>query len=140
MDKLPNIHLLNYDGTALNLVDAFLGKETFFVFASLYSKRCIELLPDLADLLRHGLELAVVTNGEVEENDEIARHFGWTFPVFTMTNSEMAEQFKVYETPSIRIYGDQGLLLNKGIINAASDVLFYIQNMHARSLLSEVSE
>lgn len=140
MDKLPNIHLLLHDGTSLNLVDAFSGKETLFLFVSLYCKRCVELLPDVADLLRHGLELAVVTNGELEENDEIAQYFGWTFPVFTMTSEEMAEQFQVQETPSIRIYGDQGLLLNKGIINEARDVLFYIQNKRSGSLLSEVSE
>ncbi|MGY4797048.1 hypothetical protein MHB40_19585 [Lysinibacillus sp. FSL K6-0057] len=132
MDKLPNINLYNFDGALLELNNAFREKEVLFVFVSLYCKRCIELLPDIEGLLQHGLDLVLITNGEVEDNYEMVKYFGWTFPVLTMTNSNMAEYFHVYETPAIRIYNNQGLLLNQGIINVSSDILFYIKNMDSQ--------
>ena len=107
MDKLPNINLYNFDGALLELNNAFREKEVLFVFVSLYCKRCIELLPDIEGLLQHGLDLVLITNGEVE-------------------------YFHVYETPAIRIYNNQGLLLNQGIINVSSDILFYIKNMDSQ--------
>lgn len=128
MDKLPNINLYNFDGTLLELKNAFIKKEVLIIFVSLYCKRCIELLPDIDGLLQHGLDLVLITNGEVEDNYEMVKYFEWTFPVLKMTNSNMAQHFNVHETPAVRIYNNQGLLLNKGIINEASDISFYIKN------------
>lgn len=140
MDKLPHIKLYNFDGTLLELNNAFRENGVLFVFASLYCKRCIELLPDIDGLLQHGLDVVLITNGEVEDNYEMVKYFGWTFPVLTMTNSNMAEQFHVYETPAIRIYNNQGYLLNHGIINVSNDILFYIKNVNPRMLEGGMSK
>lgn len=140
MDKLPHIKLYNFDGTLLELNNAFRENGVLFVFASLYCKRCIELLPDIDGLLQHGLDVVLITNGEVEDNYEMVKYFGWTFPVLTMTNSNMAEQFHVYETPAIRIYNNQGYLLNHGIINVSNDILFYIKNVNPPLLKGGMSK
>ncbi|WP_239617148.1 hypothetical protein [Cohnella mopanensis] len=67
---------------------------------SLYCSHCIDLLPELVEAIRnHRIPFALITNGSVPENMEIAEHFKTAFPIASIEENEIYDLYKVIETP-----------------------------------------
>jgi peroxiredoxin len=120
----PNFETTTLDGTTVTL-DTFIGggKSAAFLMISPTCGPCREALPQYEALfqkaVRAGVNLALVSNGEVEAMRELAQEFNLTAPVLVTTPASTSfwADYKVRATPSYCLVSPTGEVKSSGYPN-----------------------
>jgi len=87
------------------------------IFISLYCTFCNDLLPHLKNISeKYDLKVILFTDGNVEENNEMIDYFEWQFSVFTISQDEMIEYFKIKNLPYVLVINQNNQVVSHGNI------------------------
>jgi peroxiredoxin len=109
----PTFVLSDIDGEMRSLLD-FRGRKVLLVFSDTDCGPCDELAPDLVRLAeggsRDGLEVVMISRGDLERNREKAREHGYTFPVLLQRRWEISKQYGMFATPIAFLIDEDGVI------------------------------
>jgi peroxiredoxin len=111
--KAPEFELPDLSGAAHSL-SSLRGKRVLLVFSDPNCGPCEQLTPSLARLHEHhrtnGVEVIMVSKGDVEANRQKAREHDVSFPVLLQRGSEVAKQYGSFATPVGYLIDERGTL------------------------------
>lgn len=112
----------------LNRENSF--EENYFVFfLSLSCTICIDLLPemgDVAELTKNPFLL--VTDGEIEENNEIINYYNFTFDIISFADD--FRKFNIPSTPFVYYVSKDNVVIDHLDFNSFPDVKNFIFNQY----------
>jgi peroxiredoxin len=105
----PGFTLPCLDGRELSL-DDYRGRKVLLVFSDPNCRPCAALLPELEEA-RHrteGVELLMISRGDLEANRRKAAEQGITFPVLLQRQWEISRRYAMFATPIAYLIDEQG--------------------------------
>jgi peroxiredoxin len=108
----PNFVLPGLDGSMHSLAD-YHGKEVLLVFSAPYCGPCDALAPELVQLHERrpdGLDIVMISRGDVEENRRKADAFRYPFPVALQRSWEVSKEYGMFATPIGYLIGTDGVI------------------------------
>ena len=117
----PDFELPDLAGTLRSLA-SLRGKRVLLVFSDPSCAPCQELTPSLTRLHeRHranGVEVVMVSKGDIDANRQKAEEHAVTFPVLLQRGAEVAKQYGSFATPVGYLIDEQGTLTTELAIGA----------------------
>lgn len=109
----PPFELRDLAGRKISLQE-HLGRRLLLVFSDPECRPCDALLPDLARLHRehrdNGLEIVMVSRGEVEENRRKVEASAVEFPVVLQTSWKLSKKYGIFATPVAFLVDEAGAI------------------------------
>jgi peroxiredoxin len=109
----PAFELHDLGGRTISLRN-HLGRRVLLVFSDPECGPCSELLPDLARLHRehreNGLEIVMVSRGEVEENRRHVEASAVEFPVVLQPGWKLSKKYGIFATPVAFLVDEEGVI------------------------------
>lgn len=96
----PVFRLPRLEGGELSLLE-YRGRDVVLVFSDPDCEPCLELLPDLVHLHQTHPQLGIVmiSRGEIEKNQAMAREYGIFFPLVLQRHWEVSRDYGIFATP-----------------------------------------
>ncbi|RJE86264.1 hypothetical protein D3P07_19520 [Paenibacillus sp. 1011MAR3C5] len=103
-------------------VDVEAMESAIVCFVSLSCASCIDLLPELG-AFAEGYEgdFILVSSGTEEENNDLIRHFQFSFPVLTMSKEERLQKYASSTTPYAYFLED-GYIMNTAVVDSIQEL------------------
>jgi peroxiredoxin len=110
-EAAPDFRLPRIDGGELSLGD-FRGRRLLLVFSDPHCGPCAELAPRLEEIHTEqpGLNVLVISRGDVEENRAKANELGLTFPIVLQKKWEVSLKYAMFATPIGYLIDEEGIL------------------------------
>jgi peroxiredoxin len=109
----PAFELRDLGGRTISLRN-HLGRRVLLVFSDPECGPCSALLPDLARLHRehreNGLEIVMVSRGEVEENRRNVETSAVEFPVVLQPGWKLSKKYGIFATPVAFLVDEEGVI------------------------------
>jgi peroxiredoxin len=121
----PAFELRDLAGRKVSLQE-HLGRRVLLVFSDPECGPCDALLPDLARLHRehrdNGLEIVMVSRGEVEENRRKVEASAVEFPVVLQPGWKLSKQYGIFATP-VAFLVDEGGVIAREVARGPTEIL-----------------
>jgi peroxiredoxin len=102
------------------------GRRVLLVFSDPDCGPCETVLPELARLHRErrsdGLEIIMVSRGELEENRRKAEAFGIDFPVVLQSGWKLSKKYGIFATPIAFLINEEGVI-ERDVARGPSEIL-----------------
>ncbi len=112
----PTFVLPDLDGTMRSLTD-FRGHNVLLVFSDVDCGPCDALAPELVEIADSerddGLELVMISRGDVEENRQKAKEHGFRFPVLLQRSWEVSKEYGMFATPIAFLIDGDGVIAER---------------------------
>ena len=117
----PDFDLPDLNGHHLKLRE-LRGKRVLLVFSDVGCGPCQEMAPDLVQLHeRHrddGLEVVMVSRGDLDANRTKAAENGYEFPVLLQRSWEVSKDYAMFATPIAYVIDEEGVIITDVAIGA----------------------
>jgi peroxiredoxin len=121
----PRFELPDLAGEKVSLTEQR-GRRVLLVFSDPDCGPCEKVLPDLARLHRErrsdGLEIIMVSRGELEENRRKAEAFGIDFPVVLQSGWKLSKKYGIFATPIAFLINEEGVI-ERDVARGPSEIL-----------------
>jgi peroxiredoxin len=111
--RAPSFRLPDLGGRMLSL-DDYRGRRLLLVFSDPNCGPCEAVGADLADFYRgddrDGLEVVMVSRGDLEENRRAAKRKGLEFPVVLQPGWKVSRDYGIFSTPVAFLVDEQGVI------------------------------
>jgi peroxiredoxin len=102
------------------------GRRVLLVFSDPDCGPCEKVIPELARLHRErrsdGLEIIMVSRGELEENRRKAEAFGIDFPVVLQSGWKLSKKYGIFATPIAFLINEEGVI-ERDVARGPSEIL-----------------
>jgi peroxiredoxin len=121
----PRFELPDLSGGKVSLAEQR-GRRVLLVFSDPDCGPCEELLPEVARLHRDhrsdGLEIIMVSRGELEENRRKAEAFGLEFPIALQSGWKLSKKYGIFATPVAFLVDEEGVI-ERDVARGRSEIL-----------------
>jgi methylamine dehydrogenase accessory protein MauD len=114
--KAPDFTLPSVVGGDVAL-HAFAGRKVLLVFTQSGCGPCQNIMPELNQLGRRGVQVLVVNRGHVETTRAWAAELKAHFPVLVEDGLELSRKYEVFATPFAFLIDEKGVVASRGIIS-----------------------
>ncbi|KZE79031.1 hypothetical protein AV654_16225 [Paenibacillus elgii] len=96
---------------------------TVLLFVSAYCSHCIDLLPHIDAMTRRHptFSFRLFSTADEDDHRSMVEYFGWTFPIYSLDQSDMDAYFAVTYLPFAILIDDSGKVAAKGVIYNADE-------------------
>lgn len=96
---------------------------TVLLFVSAYCSHCIDLLPHIDAMTRRHptFSFRLFSTADEDDHRSMVEYFGWTFPIYSLDQSDMEAYFAVTYLPFAILVDDLGKVAAKGVIYNADE-------------------
>jgi peroxiredoxin len=112
----PTFVLPDLDGTMRSLTE-FHGRRVLLVFSDVDCGPCDALAPELVQIAGsgqdNGLELVMISRGDVDENRRKAEEHSYPFPVLLQRSWEVSKQYGMFATPIAFLIDEEGVIAER---------------------------
>jgi methylamine dehydrogenase accessory protein MauD len=115
--KAPEFTLPSVVGGDIAL-HAFAGRKVLLVFTQSGCGPCQDIMPELNQVGRRGLQVLVVNRGNVESTRAWAAELKAHFPMLVEDGLELSRKYEVLATPFAFLIDEKGVIASKGIISS----------------------
>lgn len=118
----PDFTLPDLEGNERSLSE-FRGRRVLLVFSDPTCAPCQAMAPDLERLhagqADDGLEVLMVSRGDVDANREKAQEHGLTLPILIQSGWQVSKQYALFGTPVGYLIDEQGVVAKSAGVGAA---------------------